>query len=66
MRINLKVVSASALSAIALASTSAFAALPVNVTTAMTDATADAAELGGLALVAILAAVAFKYARRAL
>ena len=50
----------------AIISGSAFAALPDGVESAFTTATADIATLGGLALAAIVAAMAFKYMRRAL
>jgi hypothetical protein len=46
--------------------TSAYAAVPADVTTALTDAKTDVITVAGLALVAVLAAVAFKYMRRAL
>lgn len=49
-----------------LGMSTAIAAVPTEVTTAMGNAAADAAEIGGLALIAVIAAVAFKYARRAL
>jgi hypothetical protein len=44
----------------------AAAAVPADVSTALGDAAADAATVGGLALVAVVAAVAFKYLRRGL
>ena len=44
----------------------AYAALAPEVSGAMTDAKADVVELGGLALILIVAAAAFKYMRRAL
>ncbi|WP_084675394.1 MULTISPECIES: major capsid protein [Methylomicrobium] len=44
----------------------AAAAVPAGVSTALGDAAADAATIGGLALVAVVAAVAFQYMRRAL
>lgn len=44
----------------------AMAAVPAGVETALGDAAVDAAKIGGLALVAIIAAVGLKYARRAL
>jgi uncharacterized YccA/Bax inhibitor family protein len=44
----------------------AFAAVSVDVTTALGDAKADVATIGGLVLVVIIAAAAFKYLRRAL
>lgn len=49
-----------------LSMSQAMAAVPAGVTTALGDAATDAAAIGGLALVAIIAAVALKYARRAL
>lgn len=66
MRFNSKFAVASVVSVCALAANSAFAALPPSVATSMGDATTSAAELGGYALIAIIAAVGFKYARRAL
>ncbi len=45
---------------------SAFAAVPAEVTTAMTDAGTDAAVIGGAVLVVIVGIAAFKYMRRAL
>ena len=50
----------------ALATGSAFAAVPTEVTTALTDAGADAAVIGGAVLVVIVGISAFKYMRRAL
>lgn len=44
----------------------ASAALPADVSSALGDAATDAGIVGGAALVAIIAAAAFKYARRAL
>jgi hypothetical protein len=44
----------------------ASAAVPAGVSTSLGDAATDAATVGGLALVAIVSAVAFKYMRRAL
>lgn len=44
----------------------ASAAVPVGVSTALGDSATDAATIGGLALVAVVAAVSLKYARRAL
>lgn len=43
----------------------ALAAVPVDVTTALTDAKADSLTVAGLALVIIIAIAAFKYMRRA-
>ena len=48
-----------------LAAGSAMAAVPAEVTTAMTDAKADSLTVAGLALVVIIAIAAFKYMRRA-
>jgi len=45
---------------------SAFAAVPAEVTTALTDMKADAVEVAGLVLVAIIAVTAFKFMRRGL
>lgn len=42
------------------------AALPASVSTALGDAATDTATVGGLAFVAVLGAVVFKYWRRAL
>lgn len=50
----------------AVISGSAFAALPSEATAALTTAQTDVVELGGLALAVIIAAMAFKYMRRAL
>lgn len=44
----------------------AMAAVGVDVTTALSDAKADVGTVGGLVLVVIVAAAAFKYMRRAL
>jgi hypothetical protein len=44
----------------------AMAAVDVGVTTALGDAKTDVATIGGLVLVVIIAAAAFKYLRRAL
>jgi hypothetical protein len=61
---NLLVVSsgliASAISAVS------FAAVDVGVTTALTDAKTDVATIGGLVLIVLVAAAAFKYMRRAM
>lgn len=43
---------------------SALAAVPVDVSTALTDAKADALTVAGLALVVVIAIAAFKYMRR--
>lgn len=48
-----------------LAAGSAMAAVPAEVTTAMTEAKADSLTVAGLALVVIIAIAAFKYMRRA-
>lgn len=53
--------------AIALtASAPVFAAIDEGISTALSDAKADVLTIGGLALVVIVAAAAFKYMRRAL
>lgn len=44
---------------------SAFAAVPVEVSTALTDAKDDSLVVAGLALVIIIAIAAFKFMRRA-
>lgn len=44
---------------------SAFAAVPADVTTAMTDAKADSLTVAGLALIIIIAIAAFKYMKKA-
>ncbi|TKD46227.1 major capsid protein [Azotobacter chroococcum] len=49
-----------------VASSGAFAALDTGVSTALTDAKADVATLGGLVLTVLVAAAAFKYLRRGL
>jgi hypothetical protein len=43
---------------------SAFAAVPTEVNTAMTDSKADTATLAGLALVIVIGIATFKYMRR--
>lgn len=57
-------------SVVAFASTvaagSVFAAVPAEVTTAITEAGTDAAVIGGAVLVVIVAIAAFKYMRRAM
>jgi len=50
----------------ALVAGSAFAEVPAEVTTAMTEAGTDAAVIGGAVLVVIVGIAAFKYMRRAL
>lgn len=50
--------------ALALAPLSVFAAVPTEVSTALTDGKADAMTVAGLALVIIIAIAAFKYMRR--
>jgi len=55
-----------ALSALGAYGSSASAALPESVTTAITTAGTDAATLGGAVLVVIVGIVAFKYLRRVL
>jgi hypothetical protein len=47
-------------------SASVFAAVPEGVTSAMTDAKADALTIAGLVLVVIIAIAAFKYMRKAI
>lgn len=49
---------------VALAPLSAFAAVPTEVSTALTDAKADALTVAGLALVVVIAIASFKYMRR--
>lgn len=49
---------------VALAPLSAFAAVPTEVSTALTDAKADALTVAGLALVIVIAIAAFKYMKR--
>jgi len=51
---------------VGLSVTTAQAAVPESVSTAMSTAVTDVTTLGGLALVAVIAAVVFKYMRRAL
>lgn len=45
---------------------SAFAAVPAEVTTAISDAGTDAAVIGGAVLVVLVGIAAFKYMRRAM
>lgn len=47
-------------------STASFAALDTGITTALGDAKSNVAEIGGLVIVVLVAAAAFKYMRRAL
>lgn len=61
---NLFVVGAAA--AASVVSTASFAALDAGVTTALGDAKSNVAEIGGLVLIVLVAAAAFKYMRRAL
>lgn len=61
---NLFVVGAAA--AASVVSTASFAALDVGVTTALGDAKSNVVEIGGLVLIVLVAAAAFKYMRRAL
>ena len=49
-----------------LASQQAFAALPAEVSTELGTTKTDVIELGGLVLVVLIAAAAFKYMRRAM
>lgn len=49
-----------------LASQQAFAALPSEVSTELSTTKTDVVDLGGLVLVVLIAAAAFKYMRRAL
>ena len=49
-----------------LAVQQAYAALPTEVTTQMGESKNDVIELGGLVLVVLIAAAAFKYMRRAM
>lgn len=53
------------LGGLAASTGSAFAAVPADVSTALTDAKADSLTVAGLALVIIIAIAAFKYMRRA-
>lgn len=59
-----KLIAAGSLVAVSIGSASA--AVPAAVSTALGDAATDAVTVGGLAMVAVVAAVAFKYLRRAL
>lgn len=49
---------------VSIAPLSAMAAVPTEVTTALTDAKTDALAVAGLSLVIIIAIAAFKYMRR--
>jgi len=51
---------------VASLSASAFAAVPANVTTALTDLQADALSVAGIVLAAIVAVYAFKFIRKGL
>ena len=48
-----------------LVPSSAFAAVPANVTTALGDALTDATTVAGLALIIVVGIAAFRYMRRA-
>lgn len=52
------------LSSVLLAPVAAFAAVPAAVTSALTDAGADVATIGGAILVVVIAIVGFNYLRR--
>lgn len=52
--------------AVSAFSAASFAALSSDVTTALGDAKADVATIGGLVLIVLVAAAAFKYMRRAM
>ena len=58
-----RIAQAAGLGALALAS-QAHAAVPADVSTALTDMKADALTVAGLVLVAIIAVVAFKFMRK--
>lgn len=58
-----RIVQSAGLGALALAS-QVHAAVPADVTTALTDMKADALTVAGLVLVAIIAVVAFKFMRK--
>ena len=58
-----RIAQAAGLGALALAS-QVHAAVPADVTTALTDMKADALTVAGLVLVAIIAVVAFKFMRK--
>lgn len=49
---------------VAVAPLSAFAAVPVEVSTAMADGKADAMTVAGLGLIIVIAIAAFKYMKR--
>jgi hypothetical protein len=57
-----KLAALAALSAVSMGS--AMAAVPADVSTALTDAKADALTVAGLALIVIIGIAAFKYMRR--
>lgn len=61
-----KLIVAASAAAAAAASTASMAALDAGVTTALGEAKGDVATIGGLVLVVLVAAAAFKYMRRAL
>lgn len=52
------------LSGLAATTGSAFAAVPLEVTTALTDAKTDALAVAALALIIVIAIAAFKYMKR--
>lgn len=53
------------LSALAILPLSSFAAVPVNVSTAMSDGATDAAAVAALALLVVIGVAVIKYMRRA-
>lgn len=53
------------LTGLAASTGSAFAAVPIEVSTALTDAKDDSLVVAGLALIIVIAIAAFKYMRRA-
>lgn len=52
--------------AVSAFSAASFAAVSADVSTALADAKADVATIGGLVLIVLVAAAAFKYMRRAM
>lgn len=62
----MKILIASLLAALSMFLGQAFAAVPADVTTALTDAKADSTTVAGLALIIIVAVTAFKYMRKGL
>jgi hypothetical protein len=60
----MKKIKLAALAALSTASASTFAAVPADVTTALTDAKIDVVAIGGAVLIVVVAIAAFRYMKR--